>query len=53
MLSTTMFPQHSTDSSGGLLLVFVHVYVEAGGEEVQLGHESLVHGNHVVLLFGQ
>lgn len=53
MLSTTMFPQHSTDSSGGLLLVFVHVYVEAGGEEIQLGHESLVHGNHVVLLFGQ
>lgn len=53
MFSTTVFLQHSTDASGGLLLVFVHVYVKAGGEEVQLGHESLVHGNHVVLLFGQ
>lgn len=27
--------------------------MEAGGEEIQLGHESLVHGDHVVLLFGQ
>lgn len=43
----------STDPSGRLLLVFVDVDVEAVGEEVQLGNEPLVHGNHVVLLLGQ
>lgn len=42
-----------TDPSGCLLLVFVHVYVKAGSEEVQLRHESLVHGHHLILLFGQ
>lgn len=41
------------DARGCLLLVFVHVYVQAGVEEVQLGHEPLVHGHHLVLLLGQ
>lgn len=43
----------STDPCGSLLLVFVHVDVQAGGEEVQLGSESLVHRYHLILLFGQ
>lgn len=48
-----LFVWRSTDPGGCLLLVFVHVDVKAGGEEVQLGHESLVHGHHLILLFGQ
>lgn len=35
-------PTH-TDACGPLLLVLVHVNMEAGHEEVQLGPQALVH----------
>ncbi len=53
LLSTNMFLDHRTDPCGCLLLVFVHVYVKAGGEEFQLCRESLIHGHHLILLFEQ
>lgn len=53
LLSTTTFLKHSTDPSGCLLLVFVHVYVKARDEELQLSCKSLVHRHHLILLFGQ